>query len=243
MLDRDGGICGGKSGSMHLSDRSHYFLGASSIVASQLSIAAGVAMSEKANGSGRAVVVFCGDGALGAGVAFESVMIAQRLGLPLLVVCEDNGWQDHTPSEVVMPIPPADLLTRLGLPTQRVDGNSVLDVAAIAQTALAECRRGAGPRAVVAQTFLRHFHSQLADDVPNDYRPPEQVRYWLSRDPLDLAASRLRETGVDPEPIRHSAIDSVGRAVVGTLAAPRPDPRQACTAITATPWPPAHIGG
>lgn len=65
MLDRVGGICGGKGGSMHFSDRSHHFLGASSIVASQLAIAAGAAMSEKIAGQDRAVIVFCGDGALG----------------------------------------------------------------------------------------------------------------------------------------------------------------------------------
>ncbi len=101
MLDRSGALCGGKSGSMHFSDRSCHFIGASSIVASQLPIAAGVAFSEKANGSNRAVVVFCGDGALGAGVAYESLMIALRNGLPLLVVCEDNGWQDRTASDIL----------------------------------------------------------------------------------------------------------------------------------------------
>jgi acetoin:2,6-dichlorophenolindophenol oxidoreductase subunit alpha len=214
MLDRVGGICGGKSGSMHLSDRSRHFLGASSIVASQLSVGAGAAMAEKASGSARAVVAFCGDGALGAGVAYETLMIALRRGLPLLLMCEDNGWQDHTPSEEVMPARPATLLPSLGLPTQEVDGNDVLEVATAAKSALDACRAGDGPQAVVARTYLRHFHSQAGDDVPDEYRPAEEAEYWLNRDPVELAASRLRAHGVDPDHWRTAAVAEVDHALV-----------------------------
>lgn len=237
MLDRAGGICGAKGGSMHLSDPAHHFLGASSIVASQLSIAAGVAMSERIAGSGRAVVVFCGDGALGAGVAYETLMVAQRYALPLLVVCEDNGWQDHTPSVEVMPRPPATLLPGLGLPTVEVDGNDVTEVAAAALAALAACRAGEGPRALVARTYLRHFHSQLADAEPDDYRPAEEVARWHDRDPVLVAEARLREAGVDPRPHRQAAVRVVDAAVAAALAAPEPDIETALTAVTAAAWP------
>lgn len=237
MLDRVGGICGGKSGSMHFSDRSCRYLGASSIVASQMSIATGAAFSEKASGSNRAVVVFCGDGALGAGVAYESLMIALQYGLPLLVVCEDNGWQDRTASHLVMPMPPAQLLRNLGLPTCEVDGNDVTAVAEATRPAIAACRKGQGPQVVVAKTYLRDFHSQLRDAVPHQYRPAGQVAQWRERDPVKLAAERLRTTGVAPEPFLEAAMAVVDRAVADALSAPMTEPELALTAVTADPWP------
>lgn len=237
MLDRSGAICGGKSGSMHLSDRSVHFLLASSIVASQLSIATGVAFSEKSSRSGKAVVVFCGDGALAAGVAYESLMMARRFRLPLLLVCEDNGWQDQTRSDWVMPSTPATLLGGLGLAPQEVDGNDVFAVADAARAALTACRRGDGPQVVVARTFLRHFHSQLRDLAPGEYREPDDVARWLARDPVELAADRLRAEGTDVEPLRRAAIDAVDRAVAGALAAPGIEPELALSAVTVAPWP------
>lgn len=236
ILDRSGALCGGKSGSMHFSDRSCHFIGASSIVASQMSIAAGVAFSEKASGSNKAVVVFCGDGALGAGVAYESLMIALRNELPLVVICEDNGWQDRTASSLVMPFPPSELLPNLGLPTRTVDGNDVEEVADAAHTALAACRRGDGPQAVVARTYLRDFHSQLRDMAPGSYRPEDEVAYWLERDPLRRAQDRARSAGVNVEAIRSEAMEVVDRAVAAALAAPPIEPELALTAVTTVPW-------
>lgn len=237
MLDRSGAICGGKSGSMHISDRSCHFIGASSIVGSQMSISAGVALSEKASESNNAVVVFCGDGALGAGVAYESLMISLRNGLPLLVVCEDNGWQDRTASQLVMPRTPAELLPSLGLPTRQVDGNDVEAVADAALSALEACRGGDGPRAIVANTYLRDFHSQLRDMAPGQYRPQEQVAHWLERDPVDMAAARVRGAGLDTEPLAAAAREIVDRAVAEALAAPMIEPELALTAVTVAPWP------
>jgi pyruvate dehydrogenase E1 component alpha subunit/2-oxoisovalerate dehydrogenase E1 component len=236
MLDRKGGICGGKSGSMHLSDRSCHYVGANSIVGAQLSMATGVAFSEKSKESDRATVVFCGDGALGAGVAYESLMNAQRLGLPLLLVCEDNGWQDTTVSSAVMPHQPVDLLKGLGLPTQEVDGNDVEAVAAAARSALAACRTGQGPQAIVAKTYLRHFHSQLRDMAPHNYRPEEEVAYWLARDPVQIAAEKVRAAGRATGPPRQAAMEVVDRAVAGALAAPVTEPHLAVTAVTVAPW-------
>ncbi len=237
LLDRSGALCGGKSGSMHFSDRSCHFIGASSIVASQMSIATGVAFSEKARGSNKAAVVFCGDGALGAGVAYESLMIALRNGLPLVVICEDNGWQDRTASSLVMPHPPSELLPGLGLPTQAVDGNDVEEVAAAAGAALSACRLGNGPQAVVAKTYLRDFHSQLRDMAPGPYRPEEEAAYWLRRDPVRLAQERAHSAGLAVAALRSAAMELVDRAVEAALAAPPTEPELALTAVTTVPWP------
>jgi TPP-dependent pyruvate/acetoin dehydrogenase alpha subunit len=243
MLDREGGVCGGKSGSMQICDAEHRFLLASSIVASQLPIAAGVAFRELAEGSGRAVVVFCGDGALGAGVAYETLMIASRKGVPLMVVCEDNGWQDRTVSSAVMPLSTPDLLRGLRIDVSEVDGNDVEQVAAGAQAALEACRSGAGPVALVAHTYLRDFHSQLKDFVPAQYRPEAEVEEWRTRDPLVRCAERLTAAGVDPQPLADDSARVVAKALAEALAAPPTRAADARTNVTVAADVPTVAGG
>jgi TPP-dependent pyruvate/acetoin dehydrogenase alpha subunit len=232
IFARRGGLCGGKGGSMHLADRANHFLGANSIVAAQLPMAAGVAMNEQRAGAGRAVIVFCGDGALGAGVAYETLSIARLYRLPLLVVCEDNGWQDHTPSVEVNSLPPAQLCAGLGLRHREVDGNDVAVVNEAAAELLEECRSGAGPGVLVATTYLRHFHAQSGREVPAEYRPTAEVDHWRSRDPLDLAASRLARWHVDPAPIRESVTEEITEVVALALATPEPELVDATSSVT-----------
>jgi TPP-dependent pyruvate/acetoin dehydrogenase alpha subunit len=235
LMGRRGGLCGGKGGSMHLADRAHRLLGASSVVAGQLPIAAGVAFTEQ--GAGRAVVVFCGDGALGAGVAYETLTIARLRRLPLLVVCEDNGWQDHTPSHEVAALSPAELGAGLGIAETVVDGNDVDAVGAAAAESLAACRSGAGPRLLVARTYLRDFHAQAGPDRPAEYRPEEQVSAWLERDPLRIAADRLAAAGLDPAAIQAEVAAEVAQVVAAAQDTPPVDPATATTALTVAPWP------
>lgn len=232
MLDREGGICGGKSGSMQICDRERRFLLASSIVGSQLPIAAGVAFREKSEGAARAVTVFCGDGALGAGVAYETLMIARHRRLPLALVCEDNGWQDHNPSSAVVPMTPSELLRGLGVDVVEADGNDVEEVAAGMGEVVTRCRVGGGPAALVARTYLRDFHSQLKDFVPSQYRPADEVEHWQHRDPLAIAAQRLAGLGGDPAALDEHAAATVRTAVESALAAPRTPVDRALTAVT-----------
>jgi TPP-dependent pyruvate/acetoin dehydrogenase alpha subunit len=237
ILTRRGGLCDGKGGSMHLADRANGFLGASSIVAAQLPIAAGVAMAEQCAGLGRAVIVFCGDGALGAGVAYETLTIARTYRLPLLVVCEDNGWQDHTPSAEVSSLSPARLCAGLGLRYRAVDGNNLTEVNDAAVELLAVCRSGAGPGVLVASTYLRHFHAQSGTQVPAEYRPAAEIDYWRDRDPLDIAASRLARWGVDPEPIRTAVAAEIAEVVALAMATPEPELVDATASVTVAGWP------
>jgi TPP-dependent pyruvate/acetoin dehydrogenase alpha subunit len=228
IMGRQGGLCGGRGGSMHLADRAHRLLGASSVVAAQLPIAAGVAMTERH--SGRAVVVFCGDGALGAGVAYETLTVASLLRLPLLVVCEDNGWQDHTPSPAVRTLPPARLAEGLGVPCLEVDGNDVAEVARATTELLGDCRSGAGPRMLVATTYLRDFHAQSGPIRPAEYRPADEIAHWRERDPL-------RITGADQDAILAEVRAEIDDIVRLAKASPTADPARATESITVAAWP------
>lgn len=238
ILGRAGGVCGGRAGSMHIADRSHHLLGASSIVAAQLPIAAGAAMAEKAAGGGRAVIAFCGDGAFGAGVTHETLTVAALHRLPLLVVCEENGWQDHTPSDLVRNRTPAQLAAGLGLTCREVDGNDVTAVATAAAAALADCRAGT-PQVLVAHTYLRHFHAQLGPVPPAEYRPAPQREHWSQRDPVDWAAAALTVAGHgDRVTALRAEVDRELAAVVADgLAAQLPDPATAATGVTVARWP------
>lgn len=219
ILGRRGGLSGGKGGSTHLADRAGRFLGASSIVAAQLPMAAGVAMNEQHADSGRAVIVFCADGALGAVVAYETMAIARTRGLPLLVVCEDSGWQDHTPSAEVSSPSPARLCAGLDLRHREVDGNDVAEVNDATVELLDACRSGDGPGVLVARTYLRHY-AQSGGQVPAEYRPAAEVEHWHTRDPLDIAARRLAGSGVDPEPIREAVAEEIADVVALAMLTP-----------------------
>lgn len=232
LLGRAGGVCGGKAGSMHLADRSRRFLGASSIVAGQLPVAAGVAMAEKAERTGRAVVVFCGDGALGAGVSHEALTAAEVLGLPLLVVCEDNGWQDQTRSALVRRLSPARLVAGLGLPCAEVDGNDVDAVRDTATDLLDRCRTRCAPQVLVAATYLRDFHSQTGRDRPEEYRPEAERTRWAARDPIARAASRLPGAAG----IGESVATEIAAVVADARSAPPADPASAASGVTVHGW-------
>ncbi|WDZ83220.1 thiamine pyrophosphate-dependent dehydrogenase E1 component subunit alpha [Micromonospora cathayae] len=235
VLGRAGGLCGGKGGSMHLADRDRYFLGASSIVGSQLPVAAGVAMAERNADAGRATVVFCGDGALGTGVSFETLTIAATLGLPLLLVCEDNGWQDHTRSDLVRHRTPAELVAGLGIGHRTVDGNDVEAVHRAAGELLARCRRDRRPQVLVAATYLRHYHAQVGGARPAEYRPAAEVAHWAARDPIDLAAARL-DLSTDQRNQEHADVArEIDEVFAAAAAAGAPDPATATTNVTVTP--------
>jgi TPP-dependent pyruvate/acetoin dehydrogenase alpha subunit len=226
IMGRQGGLCGGRGGSMHLADRTHRLLGASSVVAAQLPIAAGVAMTEQ---PGRAVIVFAGDGALGAGVAYETLTIASTLRLPLLVICEDNGWQDHTPSPEVRTLTPARLAEGLGIPCRQVDGNDVTDVARGTRELITACRNGKGPHMLVATTYLRDFHAQSGPIRPAEYRPADEVARWRERDPLVIAGGN--------DTIRTEVRAEIDEIVRLAKATPTADPTRATESITVAAWP------
>ncbi|WBB56664.1 thiamine pyrophosphate-dependent dehydrogenase E1 component subunit alpha [Verrucosispora sp. WMMD573] len=231
VLGRRGGLCGGKSGSMHLADRAHRLLGSTSIVAAQLPIAAGAAMAARLDGAGRAALVFCGDGALGAGGAYETLTIAAAKRLPLLVVCEDNGWQDQTDSRWVRHLSPADLVGGLKVPHVEVDGNDVEAVRDAATVALDACRAGAGPQVIVAHTYLRDFHAQLGEHPPPSYRPEQERRRWAERDPLTVAAERIPADLTD---LRAEVAAEIDAILLAALAAGQPDQATATTGVSVT---------
>jgi TPP-dependent pyruvate/acetoin dehydrogenase alpha subunit len=239
LLGRSSGVNKGKGGSMHLAQRSRGFLGGNSIVGANVGIAAGMAAAARIRGEHTAVVAFLGDGAMGAGVVLETLRIASRQGLPLLLVCENNGYQDRTASHLVSDRAPASVAAGLGVASATANGNDAGEVADIAGKLLAEVRDGRGPRFLEASTYLRDFHCQLGVVPPEEYRPEEEVRAWRAADPITiaehtLAAQHVQRSTMDE--MRRRAYQEMTAAATNALAEPPPTPEEAEHDLTVSQW-------
>ena len=126
LMGRDTGLCRGLGGSMHVVDREHGFLGATGVVGGNVPLALGSALAARLSGSDAVAVVFFGDGAVQGGIFVESVNIAALWQLPVILVCENNGFAEFTPRSahtVVERV--SDVVAPYGFPRETVDGNDV----------------------------------------------------------------------------------------------------------------------
>jgi pyruvate dehydrogenase E1 component alpha subunit len=156
ILGRSDGFCGGRGGTLHLSDRSIGFLSTSAIVGNSVGLATGAAYALKRAGRGNVSVGFFGDASLEEGVAFESMNIAALWSLPVLFLCENNssgaGGAGDYPSSVIAAKKLTDIPGSLGISTQWVDGSDVEAVYGAVSDAVAELRDGGGPVFIEAIT-------------------------------------------------------------------------------------------
>src|SRR5262245_56809374 len=191
LLGKESGVCRGRGGSMHVADMRVGMLGANGIVGAGLPIAVGSALAHRARGEGRIAVAFFGDGALAEGVLHESINIAALCKLPVLFVCEANGWSEFSPVSNQIAFDVRAWAGSLGLAYVKVDGN---DVAAVAQaaTTLDDALRGGAPPAFLecATTRVRgHYEGEA-----QRYRPADEKG---GRDPLEVASEHLERLGIE----------------------------------------------
>jgi len=199
LLARSTGVCGGKGGSMHLADFSVGSLGETSIVGSGIPVAAGAALGAKLQGSNKVTLCFFGDGASNEGTFHEGINMAANWKLPVIFLCENNGYAVATPitsTAVVANI--ADRASGYGIPGVVVDGQDILAVYAVVSEAARRARAGEGPTLVEAKTYRYLDHAANMGRRLN-YRELAEIEAWRAKDPLTLFASRLRdEMGFKP---------------------------------------------
>ena len=224
LMGRTTGACGGRAGSMNVIDLDHGLLGCFGIVGGSIATATGAALT--AQREGRVVVAFFGDGAANQAYFQECLNFAQVFGLPVLFVCENNGYGEFTPWEQVTA--GGDISARaasLGLPAGKVDGNDLQAVMMAAREAVERARGGGGPTFIEALTY-RHLGHSKSD--PGAYRPEGELASWLERDPLVVLRARLTgELGVEEgqlDAIEREAQERIDQAIEAALAAPYPDP-------------------
>ena len=234
LLGREIGCCGGKGGSMHLTDVEQHAMGSYAIVGAHLPVAAGAAWACQERETGQVTVCFFGDGTTNIGAFHESLNIAAGWDLPVVYVCENNLYMEYTPisSVTAVPNPAADRAAAYGLEPIIVDGNDVDAVYHVARRALEHARSGAGPSLIEAQTYRHHGHSR-AD--PGKYRPDEEVEAWMSRDPLILYRARLEGLGFDSSEL--DRIEDAARAEIdAATAAAEASPAPGAAAIMTDLW-------
>lgn len=197
MLGRATGVCRGIGGPMHITDVENGVLVANAIVGAGVPIAAGAALRAKMDRTGQVSVAFFGEGATNQGVLLETLNLAALWRLPLVLVCENNGYAEMTPFADSVSV--NDLGRRaeaFGVDAVRVDGNDVEAVIATALDAVAKARSGEGPVFLEAETY--RFSGHMVGD-PNTYRSMQEIADKRLRDPLVLATARLSDAGVSDD--------------------------------------------
>jgi pyruvate dehydrogenase E1 component alpha subunit len=235
LAGRANGICGGKGGSMHLTDVTKYAMGSYAIVGAHIPVAVGAAWAADYRKSGQVSVCFFGDGTTNIGAFHEAVNLASVWNLPVVFVCENNLYMEYTPIGAVTAVenPAADRAPAYGLEQLIVDGNDADACYEMARYTIERARRGEGPSMVEAKTYRHKGHSR-AD--PGKYRPDEEVAEWMARDPIVLYRRRLEEAGIDPavlDRIEREADAEIDAATEETRNAPPPDPSTMWTEVWA----------
>lgn len=235
LLGKTTGYCRGRGGSMHIADVQRGNLGATGIVAGNIPVATGAALAEHLKGTESVVLCFFGEGAANTGAFHEALNMGASLlgGLPVVYICENNLYGMSVPfhetciegSVSASRIPDvAQRAAAYGIPGEIVDGQDVLAVKEVVGRAVERARRGEGPTLVEAKTYRYYGHS-INDQ--RAYRTREEEQEWRRRDPIELLAGRLIETGLytpdEVDAIRAEARETIDAATEFARRSPLPD--------------------
>ena len=182
ILGREGGLCKGKSGSMHLADFDKGIIGSNAIVGAQLPISLGAGLAAQYRKTGKVSVAFTGDGSTNIGAFHETMNLAAVWRLPVVVVVENNHYGEYSPLAATTSVTRlCGRATAYGMPGLLVDGNDLLAVREVAEDAISRARAGQGPTLIEADTYRHEGHSR---SDPATYRPAGELELWLARDPI-----------------------------------------------------------
>ncbi len=233
IYGRRTGYCKGKGGSMHIADFALGILGANGIVGGGIPIATGSGLAAKLSKSGDVTACFFGDGAANEGTFHESLNLASIWKLPVIYICENNGFGEFTPTAAVTSV--KDIAVRAkgyDIPGYVVDGNNVLEVYRYASEAAARARAGEGPTLLECKTYRWEGHVVGEQAfITGSYRTQEEVERWKARCPIIALEKEVLEAGLikreELERIAKEARDDVDAAVEFARQSPLPDAAEA----------------
>ena len=228
IYGRKTGICKGRGGSMHISDFSKGMLGSFGIVAAGPAVVLGAALQEKINNSNKTCVSFFGDGAIHNGAFHEAAGLAKLWDIPMIFVCENNGYAEatatdwHLNTKELSDITKAyDMLSYIG------DGNNVFEVYDITKKAINEAKQKNTPIFLEFKNY--RFSGQYEGDTQL-YQPQEEIDKAKQNDPIKLAKENSSKYGLnknDLEKIINEAIEEVDKAFDFADTQPWPQPEDA----------------
>ncbi len=236
LMGREDGLCKGIGGSMHVVDREHGLLGATGVVGGNIPLALGNALAARLRGSDQATVVFFGDGAVQAGHFAESINLAALWELPLILVCENNGFAEFTPRSAHTTVERvSDAVAPYGIERHTVDGGDVPAVWEAFRSYLDVARSGRGPLLLECLTQRRRGHYE---GDPERYRDPVAELEWQRRDPVArFQKHAIKErwlTRRQANALEADARQEVEEAVRSARESAFPDPELAVGLVYAT---------
>ncbi len=223
MLGRASGINGGRAGSMNVTSPKDRLIGSFGIVGGSIAAATGAALALRRTRG--VAVAFFGDGAMNQGYFFECLNFCKVQRLPIVLVCENNGYGEYTPFQDVTAGALRARAEVMQVAAETIDGMEVWTVREAAARAVAEARAGAGPAFIEAITYRYVGHSR---SDPGKYRPEGELDRWRERDPLTLLRARLEGAGAGTaglDEVEASVAAQLAEMEERGLAAPFPEPR------------------
>ena len=235
LAGRATGYCGGKGGSMHIVAKETGFITATGVVGGTIPLALGAAFAAKERKQSQVAMVFFGDGAGQAGPFHESLNIASLWQLPVIFVCENNGYAEFTPLSAHTKVERlAQHAKTYAIPASTVDGNDLFAVRAATRKAVEKCRTGKGPVFVECLTHRMRGHYE---GDPAKYRELSLLAEWKKQDPIARVARALKRkqavTDKELDAIESEARDLVERAVAFALSSPWPAASEVDSQVTA----------
>ena len=234
IAGRATGYCGGKAGSMHIVALDAGFITATGVVGGTIPLALGAAFAAKEKKQGQVAVVFFGDGAGQAGPFHESLNIASLWQLPVIFVCENNGYAEFTPLSAHTKVERlAQHAKTYGIPSSTVDGNELVAVRSATSKALEIARARKGPIFIECLTHRLRGHYE---GDPAKYRELSQLSEWKKKDPIARFARLLKSkkmmTDKGLQAIESEARARVEEAAGFSLSSSWPASEEVATQVT-----------
>ncbi|MEY8762875.1 MULTISPECIES: thiamine pyrophosphate-dependent dehydrogenase E1 component subunit alpha [Clostridium] len=219
------GYCKGKGGSMHIADATKGILGANGIVGAGQDIALGAGMSAQYRGTDQVCVCFFGDDSTNQGTFHESLNMASVWKLPIVYVCENNGYGISTSQKRHQNIKDISVRAKAyNIPGITVDGNDAVAVYAASRKAIERAKRGEGPTLIECKTYRQRGHFE-GDSAP--YKPKSQQEAWLKKDPIPRFEKYIQEKGVlsdrEIQQMKKSVDAQIKEAVDFAMNSPEPE--------------------
>lgn len=236
-MAKAGSPTAGRELNIHFNDLDRGFLGQISPLGAMVPVMAGIALHFKMTRQRRVGLVYVGDGAMSTGAFHEGINFAAVQRLPLVVVCENNGYAYSTPVRLQTAAAQlVDKATGYGVAGARADGNDVIATYEVTRQGVDRARAGEGVTLIELVTYRRKGHAEHDDQR---YVPDGEIERWEQLDPIERHRRRLVESGwATPEEIEAEdarATDQIDRALAECLDEPLPDPSTALTGVYADP--------
>lgn len=225
IYGRETGCSRGNGGSMHLISPKIGFMGSSATVGGSIPVAVGAALASSLQDTGRVAVSFFGDGAATEGVLYEALNFAALKCLPVIFVCENNLYSTHMHiSSIQSNVEIHEKARAFGMPSDKIDGNNVIEVYKTTMNAVENARLGKGPAFMECMTYRWRGHVGPKLDLDKGLRTAEELDRWIANCPIKKLEDLLFGTGLITTEGKDSIVKAIEEEIKGAIAFAKESP-------------------